>query len=415
MQRLFIIIRVLMGALFVFSGLVKLNDPSGFALKLDEYFDVFSAAFAEEGNSNPTSLSSFFKGLKDYSLLLSGFFCALEVVLGFALLLGWKFLVTLSLTGSLVLFFTFLTWYSAYYNKVTDCGCFGDFLKLKPWHSFYKDVVLSILTAVLFGLRKYNVPFFSSPFGNKTMVLLSALTVSFGVYCYHFLPVWDFLPYKIGNNIQEIMTYVPPGQRASDSIELRWILKKGNDSVTVSTAEYTKYSEAGWVYSRRDQRVVIEGYKSPIHDFSIVDANTGQDLKDSFLNHKGLQFVLVVPYLDKMDTSQLQQLIHLGSYAYGNYNQYGKTKFWALTATGPEFCSQFADRHKLPFKFVQADQKMLLTMARYNPTLYLFKGATVLNKWSGYWLPEDPKEVMGEALAELKSEYLVFLRKDQNK
>jgi hypothetical protein len=69
----------------------------------------------------------------------------------------------------------------------------------------------------------------------------------------------------------------------------------------------------------------------------------------------------------------------------------------------------------LPFKFVQADQKMLLTMARYNPTLYLFKEATVLNKWSGYWLPEDPKEVMGEALAELKSEYLVFLRKDQDK
>ena len=109
MKRVFIVVRILMGALFVFSGLIKLNDPSGFALKLNEYFDVFSASFSTDNSVEPQGLSAFFKDIKDYSLYLSGFFCALEVVLGFALLLGWKFLLTLSFTGSLVLFFTFLT------------------------------------------------------------------------------------------------------------------------------------------------------------------------------------------------------------------------------------------------------------------------------------------------------------------
>ncbi len=414
MQRLFSIIRILMGALFVFSGIVKLNDPSGFALKLDEYFDVFSACFMQEGSIEPTGLSAFFKSLKAGSLLLSGFFCALEVVLGFALLLGWQFTLTLSLTAVLVVFFTFLTGYSAYYNKVTDCGCFGDFLKLKPWHSFYKDLVLLLFTGILIGLRKFNVPFFSPKFGNKAMVFFSILTTTFGVYCYHFLPIWDFLPYKIGNDIQQIMTYIPEGERASDSIEIQWILKKGGDSVTVSTADYAKYAEDGWEFSRRNQRVILEGYKSPIHDFSIVDATSGVDLKDSFLNHQGLQYVLVVPYLDKMDSSNLQNLVSIASHAYGNYTQMGKTQFWALTATGPEYCkkweSQIANQYRIQLKFVQADQKMLLTMARYNPTLYLFHGSVVVNKWSGFNLPDDPKEVIGEAIREVEQRKIAAIK-----
>ena len=402
MKRVFIVVRILMGALFVFSGLVKLNDPSGFALKLNEYFDVFSASFSTDSSMQPQGISAFFKDIKEYSLYLSGFFCALEVVLGFAILLGWNFTVTLVLTSSLVVFFTFLTWYSAYYNKVTDCGCFGDFLKLKPWHSFYKDVVLSGLTLILIVFRQFNAPFFSSPFGNKSMLILSVATATFGIYCYKFLPVWDFLPYKIGNDIQKIMTYVPPGERATDSIQITWVLKKGNDSVKVSTAEYAKFASEGWEYSRREQQIVLEGYKSPIHDFSIVDANLGLDLKDSFLNHRGLQYVLVVPYLEKMDTVMKRQLVNLASHAYGHYSKFGKTKFWALTATGPDMCKTFKIQHKLPFDFVQADQKMLLTMARYNPTLYLFNGTTILNKWSGCWLPDNPKELVGEALSQIQ-------------
>jgi hypothetical protein len=215
-------------------------------------------------------LFDFFKWIKDYSLYLSVFFCALEVLLGFAMLIGWNIRLTVAITAVLILFFTFLTGYSAYFNKVTDCGCFGDFLKLKPWHSFYKDLVLSGLILIMIVGLKHNVPWFSKPFGWKLMGVLSGLTLAFGVYCYMYLPIWDFLPYKVGNNIKTVMTFVPEGERSSDSVEITWVLYKpnkqgGTDSITCTTAEFEAKMGEGYQFdASKSQRkkLVIEGYKS---------------------------------------------------------------------------------------------------------------------------------------------------------
>ncbi len=538
----YLIARFLTGALFVFSGIVKLNDPSGFGIKLNEYFDVFAQDLAtpqdsmrlvvygggqklidqktvlysfdtekemmleargveEEGDSGSTvrkinlrcywggssvaettidvklpqseslgfefmaltpgsellppsnlpnepktgghlsfpapmvgmpggdsstaepltwedisvseskavniaayakpngSLFDFFKWSKDYSLYLSVFFCALEVLLGLAMLIGWNIRLTVAITAALILFFTFLTGYSAYFNKVTDCGCFGDFLKLKPWHSFYKDLVLSGLILIMIAGMKHNVPWFSKPFGVKLMGVLSVLTMAFGVYCYLYLPVWDFLPYKIGNNIKTVMTFVPEGERSSDSIEITWVLYKpnkqgGTDSITCTTAEFEAKMGEGYQFdAAKSQRkkLVIEGYKSPIHDFAINNNQTGADMKDSFLDAEGYQLVYVATYIDQAYTGGMDDLRAL--FTWGNANG---VRIYPLTASSDQPAGEFAKANKLPVTFYSADQKMLMTMARYNPTVFFLKGAQILGKWSGRDLPDT------EDLEELK-------------
>ena len=362
------------------------------------------AAFAKPNGS----LFDFFKWSKDYSLYLSVFFCALEVLLGLAMLIGWNMRLTIAITAVLILFFTFLTGYSAYFNKVTDCGCFGDFLKLKPWHSFYKDLVLSGLILIMIAGVKLNIPWFSKPFGVKLMGVLSVLTLAFGVYCYMYLPVWDFLPYKIGNNIKTVMTFVPEGERSSDSIEITWVLYKpnkqgGTDSITCTTAEFEVKMGEGYQFdAAKSQRkkLVIEGYKSPIHDFAINNNQTGADMKDSFLNAEGYQLVYVAPYIDQAYTGGMDELRAL--FTWGNAHG---VRIYPLTASSDQPAGEFAKANKLPVTFYSADQKMLMTMARYNPTVFFLKGAEILGKWSGRDLPEveDIEELM-QAAEKLKDQ-----------
>ena len=125
--------RYFVGVLFIFSGLIKLNDPVGTQIKLEEYFDVFA--------TDIPALSGLFHGLVPLALYLSVILCVLEVVLGIALLIKYKLQSTLWVLLLLTVFFTFLTFYSAYFNRVTDCGCFGDAIKLTPWQSFSKDII----------------------------------------------------------------------------------------------------------------------------------------------------------------------------------------------------------------------------------------------------------------------------------
>jgi hypothetical protein len=214
------------------------------------------------------------------------------------------------------------------------------------------------------------------------MVVFSGGTLLFGILCYLYLPQWDFLPYKKGNDIKEIMTFVPKGERATDSISLKFVLQKENDSVKVTSIEYASYTEKGYIFSRQDRQVIVEGYKSPIHDFSIMDQLHGIDYTDSMLDSKVPQILYIVPVLDAANTNQIEKVVELYKWAMSkNY------KFYALTSASSEPAKEFCLKYKLPFSFFASDQKMLMTMARYNPTIYLFDGATVKGKWSGNHIP----------------------------
>ena len=126
--------RLLVGITFVFSGLVKLVDPLGSSYKFQEYFgaDVLNLEF-----------------LIPYALPFSIILILIELLLGITLIMGYlPKLTTWSLLG-IILVFLYLTWYSAYFDKVTDCGCFGDAITLTPWETFYKNVVLLGLIVIL--------------------------------------------------------------------------------------------------------------------------------------------------------------------------------------------------------------------------------------------------------------------------
>jgi len=377
MKNLFFIVRFLTGALFVFSGMVKLNDPSGFSIKLNEYFDVFS--------QDVPVLDSFFQSLKNYSVLLSGSFCALEVILGVALLLGWKITLTLSTTTALIVFFTFLTGYSALYNKVTDCGCFGDFIHLEPWDSFKKDLILLLFVIIQWLGQKFNKTLFDYKKSNQLMFVSSLFTIGFGVYCYFYLPVWDFLPYKKGNDIDYIMNHIPPGERATDSVEIRFVMQKGSDSVKVTTLQYSDYAQKGYIFVRQDRKVIVRGYNNPIHDFAIHNLENNTDYKDSFLKYPGFQLVFIAPFLSETAQSTLPKISEL----YEIFALKKKVKFYALSSASLDAAKGYSKKNDLKFSFFAADQKMLMTMARFNPTLYLFKGSVVVNKWSGLNIPSN--------------------------
>jgi len=165
--------RIVVGLLFIFSGLIKLNDPVGFSFKLQDYFapEVLNLEF-----------------LVPYSLGLAIIIVIVEVILGVTLLLGYMRRLTLWLLLLMIVFFTFLTFYSAYFNKVTDCGCFGDAIPLTPWESFWKDVILLVLIIILFVGRRYIRPIFTTNVRSMVVLVTFLLCLGLGTTCCNICP-----------------------------------------------------------------------------------------------------------------------------------------------------------------------------------------------------------------------------------
>ena len=209
--------RIITGAIFVFSGAIKLNDPVGTKIKLEEYFDVFSQDFS--------FMAGFWHALVPYSLFFSILLCSLEVILGAALLLQFKMKQSTVSLIALCVFFAFLTFYSAYFNRVTDCGCFGETIKLAPWTSFWKDIFLLVLLLVIF----WQIKRFQSPDTGWIVALIAILSVGAGIYAYRHLPFSDGLAYKIGDSI-------PANRKPSEPLRFKYIVEKDG-----KTFEFEKY------------------------------------------------------------------------------------------------------------------------------------------------------------------------------
>ena len=186
--------RFFVGGLFIFSGLIKLNDPVGTQIKMEEYFEVFVDDFG-----------SFFHYFIPWSLEIGMVMIILELALGVAILIYWRMNLSAWVLLALMVFFTFLTFYSAYFNKVTDCGCFGDAIKLTPWESFTKDVVLMVFVLHLFWYRKKYKPVLRTREGHAIVLATVLLSLFLGIYALRHLPFIDFRAYRTGNNIPKQM------------------------------------------------------------------------------------------------------------------------------------------------------------------------------------------------------------------
>ncbi|GAB3880948.1 BT_3928 family protein [Spirosoma agri] len=354
------IARFLVGAIFIFSGLIKLNDPVGTQIKFEEYFEVFA--------QDVPFLHDFFMGLVPFTLAMSVLFCAAEIILGVALLVSYKPKVTTWLLFFLIVFFTFLTFYSAYFNRVTDCGCFGDAIKLKPWTSFSKDVVLTILILFIIGHRNRITP-------RKTgwvFALTVFLTLGLGIYAISFLPPIDMLPYAVGKS-------VPDQMKPSEPLRYKYVMEKDG-----KTSEYEQYPTDP-SYKFKEMVLVNENAKPKITDYRVWN-DAGDFTPQTF---EGNKLFIIVKNIKDIDAGSLPAIRSLAEGLKGS-----SVTPYILTSAGDDEIKAFRKEFQLDnIPYYKADATVLKTIMRSNPGTWLLKDGVVRGKWH-YNTTPDAAEVL---------------------
>lgn len=346
--------RIFVGILFIISGLIKLNDPVGFSYKLQEYFsaEVLNLEF-----------------LIPFSLGIALFVVIFEVVLGVMLLIGFKPKFTMWSLLLMIVFFTFLTFYSAYFNKVTDCGCFGDALKLTPWQSFTKDVILLVFILILFFNIKLIKPFFKE--AGVTLIVFASYTLClvFAYYVLNHLPLIDFRAYKTGTNIQSAMI-VPEGAPKS-VYEMVFIYKVNGVEKEFTEKEINNVPEGAEFVDRKD-KLITQGYVPPIHDFSIE--KDGTDYTEEMLNTPKL--ILIISYdLEKAREKGLAK-----AEVFTKTAEAKGYKVIGMTASTPQTIEKIKKENNLTFDYYFCDATALKTIERSNPSIVVLEKGTIVDK-----------------------------------
>lgn len=359
--------RLFVGILFIFSGLIKINDPIGFGYKLQEYFEVFKLYF-----------------LVDFSTLISLFLCALEIVLGVLLLFGvyakkvaWGLFL-------LIIFFTVLTFSSAVFKIVTSCGCFGDAIPLTPWQSFGKDLILLVFILVIFKNRNQIQPLIKAE--KNFSIIISICSVLCGVFTLYFEPVIDFLPYKKGANLPSLMK-IPEGAPV-DEYEITYHLKNKATKAEkdLTDKEYMRteiWKDTLWVIEGEPkQKLIKKGFQLKIKDLKITQ--DGNDITETLLQNPFPVFWLVSYELQEHEITPVLELIQQLT----KIQKEQKIRFIILSAVDPE-------NMKKKFPFLQdvelyfVDAVPLKSMIRTQPGVLLIENGTILNKWNFHTFPKN--------------------------
>lgn len=361
MEKLKQFSRYFVGIIFLISGFVKAVDPIGTAYKMEEYFLVFAENFG-----------SFFQSFVPFALLISIFFIVLELVMAVALLIGYRMKITAWVYLIIIIYFSFLTFYSAFTGEVSDCGCFGNALPLTPWQSFSKDMVLLVFILIIF---KYKNDF-SSPLDNSkgaAIVALSTLiSIGFAKYSVEYLPVIDFLQYKVGNNIKELRNDGKPGI---------YHYKMSKDGVSKIFEKYP--TEKEWKY---EDMIKIADPKLPtINDFYLTDSE-GND--GSALVLEGTKLLIISRKIDKFSPVQTEDFKEIFARV-----QIPNLEYVILTGSSFEEVEAFNSKAKFKATIYMIDEVVIKAMIRSNPGLMLLKDGVILGKWHHHALPQA-EEIM---------------------
>ncbi|WP_231464093.1 BT_3928 family protein [Pedobacter sp. Leaf132] len=362
--------RIFVGVLFIFSGLIKANDPLGFGYKLQEYFDVFHISF----------LSPIATGI---AILI----CTLEIVLGVLLLLGfWGKNVSWGLL-LLIAFFTLLTFVSAAFKVVTSCGCFGDAIPLTPWQSFGKDIILLIFILYIFIKKDDIKPIFSKEKTQRNITMAVVLaSFLFGLFTYNFLPIIDFLPYKVGAHIPSLMV-IPEGEQP-DEFQIMYHLKnkKTKAEKDMSDKEYLKteiWKDNNWeIVGEPTKELIKKGFEPKIKDLIITDAS-GTDYTKELIENPYYSLVFVAYNLNDANIKAIGSLNALALNATQQYN----IRSVLLTSNAARDAEVFIKKNNLFSEVFYADAVPLKSMVRANPGIILLKNGVIVNKWHFHNMP----------------------------
>jgi uncharacterized membrane protein YphA (DoxX/SURF4 family) len=355
--------RVLVGVLFIISGLVKANDPLGLSYKMQEFFDVWA---------QNSSLTGIMNWLNNYALPFSIIMITMEIVLGVGILLGiWKkFFIMLLLL--LIIFFSFLTGYAVLSGKIATCGCFGDCIPLAAVQSFIKDLVLFALILFIFFGAKYIKPVLTTGADFLILVISILIVLGFQWFVLRHMPVVDCLPFKKGNNLIDLRKM--PADAIADKKDFKFFYKKAGKEQEFLR---NKLPDSTWEFVRREDVVVEKGKNNepPIKDFYLTTLS-GADSTDAVLNTPGEYYLFFVKDLSKGTDYWLDNFTAIYRFAKS------KNRPLLIIASQATAAQQFFNEmNSYEVPVLSLDATALKTAARTNPELYLMKGPVVVNKW----------------------------------
>jgi len=366
MKTLRTISRIVIGLVFIFSGFVKGVDPMGTMFRIEDYFIAFHMEWAM-----PTALVM--------TILLS----TVEFTLGWLVLLNIRMKIVTWVLLLIISGFTVMTFFDAIYNPVPDCGCFGDAIILSNWQTFFKNVVLLMLTLVIVFTRKHAVTMMKVHTQNAIALTVIALFALFCIYSYNRLPVIDFRDWKVGDKIIER----PSGQdkttleyRNKMTGELRELLPKDlpwQDSAWMSQWQFVE---------TRTEKTVFTGPVLHITD------STGADVTGNFIENPHFQFILVSYDLSKVNRKALVKMNEFSRQAEAD-----GYSFIMLTNGLNDAIEKFRNDNHVPYEVYDADDIELKIMIRSNPGLILMKNGVVVAKWHFHDFPD---------YGQVKSKYL---------
>jgi uncharacterized membrane protein YphA (DoxX/SURF4 family) len=365
MKILRLLSRVIAGMVFVFSGFVKALDPMGSAIKFTEYFQAFHFDF-----------------LAFTSIPLAVAMSAVEFMIGLNLLAGLRMKFTTWMLLLLMSFFTMLTLILALFNPVSDCGCFGDALKLTNWETFGKNIVLMIPSIYLFIHRNTFTPMVK-PTMEWSMVAFNFL-FSCGISsgCLRHQPILDFRPYKVGTWIPEKM--VIPENAPTDQYQTLLIYEKDGRKQEFTEKDFP-WQDTTWKWKETRQKLLRKGYEPPIHDFSITSPD-GIDITSQLLSDSGYVFLIIATDLEKASEKGFQKINRLALKS----RELGFTVHGVTSSTNKQIAA-FNEKYQPAYDLCSADETTLKTIIRANPGVLLLHQGTILGKWNHTDTPDAAK------------------------
>ncbi len=346
------IARTLLGIVFIFSGVAKMIDPLGTTYKIEDYLKAFGGFFTE------------FLPLSEAAAMC---LIVIEVTLGVCMVLHVKTNWTAWLSFAFYCVMTPLTLYIALTNPVSDCGCFGDAVILTNWQTFWKNIMLMLLVVILLITKKYTRPMWTSPVEAGIAVISIGCTLGFMFWTLNHLPIKDFRPYKIGNNIPELMEY--PEDAEPDQYAITFVYQKDGEEQEFTLENYPK-NDSSWTFVRQKSELIKKGYEPPIHDFELMSMEY-EDMTYDILESEDVVTLVIMYDLAKTERKNLDKLDEIDEPCY------------YVTGSGEADIEAFCQETGLEMsRFLSCDPVTLKTIVRANPGVIVLQNGTIIDKYN---------------------------------